>query len=55
VILGDDNVEALVPKSDEFALQVTEMLLGPFNFYANKNQSIFGSQGHIPNDTSFGS
>jgi hypothetical protein len=40
IFLGADNCELLVPKGSKDLFEITEVLLGPFNFYADKNESI---------------
>jgi len=52
--LAENRCLMFIPKSNEFSLKITEMLLGPFNFYANKNKSVGGGQRHLQNDTSLG-
>ena len=44
--IGGNSINLLVPKSDDFGLQIQEMLLGPVNFYAGQNQSVVGRKWH---------
>jgi hypothetical protein len=44
--IGKESIKLFVPKSDDFRLQIQEVLLGPANFYPNQNQSVVGRKWH---------
>jgi hypothetical protein len=46
ITLGQNHVHLLSPKIQEAEFEITEMLLGPLDFYSNKNKSVVGRECH---------
>lgn len=46
VLLRESSVSVLTPSSLHLDFEITEVLFGPFNFYANQDQSIVGGEWH---------
>src|SRR5271157_3064634 len=44
--IGQSHIHAVIPTSDEFPLQIEDVLFGPFNFYPHKGDSIVGRCWH---------
>ncbi len=51
IVMHPDNMHILVPKLDDFGIQLREVLLGPFDLYPNEHKPIFGGQQCASNDS----
>jgi hypothetical protein len=46
IVIEDRHVSVVAPVSKQFPLEVTQVMLGPFNLYPKKDQSIIGGKCH---------
>ncbi len=46
VILSNTHIQVFVPAREDYPFEVTEVLFGPFNFYAKENQTCVGGKCH---------
>jgi len=55
ILLGNSNLSVGIPICLRSRFEFSEVLLGPFNLYADRDKSFFGAQWHAKNDSTFGS